>query len=61
MRSAVAPLPRYRMTAAQGGETEANALLFVPQGSAPAGGWPLVVWTHGTTGVTDGCAPGVHP
>lgn len=55
--SASALLLRYRMPALQGGETEANALLFVPQGTAPAGGWPLVVWTHGTTGVADGCAP----
>jgi pimeloyl-ACP methyl ester carboxylesterase len=50
-------LLRYRMPAVLGGETEANALLFVPYGNAPAGGWPLVVNAHGTTGVADGCAP----
>jgi acetyl esterase/lipase len=48
---------RYRMTAVTGGLTEANALLFAPAGTPPAGGWPLVVWAHGTTGVSDGCAP----
>jgi pimeloyl-ACP methyl ester carboxylesterase len=55
--SASALLLRYRMPAVLGGETEANALLFVPHGTPPAGGWPLVVWTHGTTGVADACAP----
>lgn len=48
---------RYRMAAVSGGLTEANALLFAPGGTPPAGGWPLVVWAHGTTGVADACAP----
>jgi pimeloyl-ACP methyl ester carboxylesterase len=48
---------RYRMPAVRGGLTEANAMLFIPGGAAPLGGWPLVVWAHGTTGVADGCAP----
>lgn len=48
---------RYRMPAVRGGLTEANAMLFVPGGQVPAGGWPLVAWAHGTTGVADGCAP----
>lgn len=59
--SASALLLRYRMPVVQVGETEANTVLFVPHGTATAGGWPLVVWIHGTTGVADGCAPGVHP
>lgn len=48
---------RYRMSGIDGSLTEANALLFLPRGTAPAGGWPLAVWAHGTTGVSDGCAP----
>lgn len=48
---------RYRMKAVNGGLTEANAVLFIPKGVAPTGGWPLVVWAHGTTGVADACAP----
>lgn len=48
---------RYRMAQVQAGLTEANALLFAPAGVAPAGGWPLLVWAHGTTGVSDACAP----
>jgi pimeloyl-ACP methyl ester carboxylesterase len=31
--------------------------LFLPKGEAPAGGWPLVAWAHGTVGVADVCAP----
>ncbi|WP_051305024.1 alpha/beta hydrolase family protein [Chitinilyticum litopenaei] len=50
-------LLRYRKPAIRGGDTEANTLLFTPKGTAPAGGWPLVVWAHGTTGVADACAP----
>jgi len=34
---------------------------FVPKGSAPAGGWPVVAWAHGTTGVADVCAPSWTP
>jgi pimeloyl-ACP methyl ester carboxylesterase len=30
---------------------------FVPRGTPPAGGWPLVAWAHGTTGIADTCAP----
>ena len=30
---------------------------FTPKGDAPAGGWPLVAWAHGTTGIADVCAP----
>ena len=31
--------------------------LFLPKGSAPAGGWRLISWAHGTSGLADGCAP----
>ena len=34
---------------------------FVPKGDPPAGGWPLVAWAHGTTGVADVCAPSWLP
>jgi pimeloyl-ACP methyl ester carboxylesterase len=34
---------------------------FVPKGTAPAGGWPLVAWAHGTTGLADSCAPSWNP
>src|SRR2546422_357239 len=40
---------------------EASGALYVPAGLAPAGGWPLVVWAHGTAGIGDACAPSRLP
>lgn len=34
-----------------------SGALFLPQGPAPRGGWNLVVWAHGTLGMSDVCAP----
>jgi len=34
--------------------------LFFPAGEAPAGGWPLVAWAHGTVGLDDICAPSLQ-
>lgn len=34
-----------------------SGTLYLPQGTPPAGGWPLVAWGHGTLGVADSCAP----
>jgi dienelactone hydrolase len=34
-----------------------SGTFYLPKGEAPAGGWPLVVWAHGTLGVADVCAP----
>ncbi|PYC16673.1 lipase family protein [Pseudomonas mosselii] len=34
-----------------------SGALFIPRGKAPAGGWPVASWGHGTVGVADICAP----
>jgi hypothetical protein len=34
-----------------------SGAIYFPKGPAPAGGWPVVAWAHGTTGVADVCAP----
>jgi alpha-beta hydrolase superfamily lysophospholipase len=48
----------YRMTGISGGLVDASALVFVPHGTPPAGGWPIVGWVHGTTTVGQKtCAP----
>lgn len=47
----------YTMTSVQGGTTVATAQLFLPVTAAPADGHPLVVWAHGTTGISNACAP----
>ncbi|MEK8072800.1 alpha/beta hydrolase family protein [Rhodococcoides navarretei] len=52
----------YRTTdGVSGGGTETSGTVFVPRGSAPPGGWPIVSVGHGTTGVTDECAPSLYP
>ncbi len=33
--------------------------MAAPLGEPPAGGWPVVAWAHGTTGVARRCAPTV--
>ena len=47
----------YKMLGVNGQEVQATALVFTPRTAAPVGGWPIVVWAHGTTGVADQCAP----
>ena len=34
-----------------------SGALFLPPGTPPAGGWPLLLWSHGTVGIADICAP----
>ena len=34
-----------------------SGTLYLPKGTAPEGGWPLMAWTHGTVGIADICAP----
>lgn len=34
--------------------------VFLPPGEAPAGGWPVLAWAHGTVGLADECAPSVN-
>ncbi len=35
--------------------------VFLPKGSPPPGGWPVIAWAHGTTGLGDGCTPSALP
>ena len=52
----------YRSTSGlDGSGTEVSGMVFVPPGAAPEGGWPIVTVGHGTTGVTDECAPSQYP
>lgn len=52
-----AHLLTYRMPALSGGQTETQALLFIPRAKPASADLPLVVWAHGTVGVADACAP----
>lgn len=39
----------------------ATSATFLPVGTPPPGGWPVVAWAHGTTGLGDDCAPSTQP
>lgn len=43
------------------GTVPVTAALFIPKGTPPAGGWPLIAWAHGTVGIGDDCAPSRNP
>ncbi|MDV6259799.1 lipase family protein [Rhodococcoides yunnanense] len=50
----------YSSTDNTGAATLSTAAVFVPSGVAPAGGWPVMAWAHGTVGIGDDCAPSGH-
>lgn len=49
----------YTSTDGLDGETPVivSGSLFLPEGNPPTGGWPLLLWSHGTVGIADICAP----
>jgi pimeloyl-ACP methyl ester carboxylesterase len=48
----------YRSTSGDdGAPTVVSGSVFVPLGSPPPGGWPVVAFGHGTTGIDEECAP----
>ncbi|MFT4042813.1 MAG: lipase family protein [Gordonia sp. (in: high G+C Gram-positive bacteria)] len=52
----------YRSTSGIDGSPHlVTGAVFVPPGGWPAGGWPLIVYAHGTTGITRDCAPSDRP
>ena len=34
-----------------------SGIVVVPKGKTPKGGWPVITYDHGTTGIADVCAP----
>jgi pimeloyl-ACP methyl ester carboxylesterase len=65
IRLARVPSPRdfrawvmlYHSRSAAGMDIVVSGFLAAPEEPAPAGGYPVVSWAHGTTGVADACAP----
>ena len=47
----------YRSADAAGRPIAVSGLVALPKGKAPKGGWPVISWSHGTTGIADACAP----
>ena len=41
--------------------TAVSGVVAVPAGTPPEGGWPIVVYGHGTTGVQADCGPTLYP
>ena len=40
-----------------GKDVAASGVVLLPPGNAPQGGWPVIAWAHGTSGVARICAP----
>lgn len=48
----------YRSTSGDSGApTVVSGSVFVPLGPAPSGGWPVIAFAHGTTGINEPCGP----
>lgn len=45
----------YWTTRSDGEPVRASGALLVPEGPAPAGGWPIMAYDHGTSGLGVGC------
>ena len=58
----------YHTTTVNGKDVAVSGTVAVPKGTPPHGGWPVISWTHGTTGDAPVCTPSrdsaanpVHP
>lgn len=47
----------YRSLDEKGESTVVSGTVSIPKGEPPEGGWPVITWTHGTTGLNAICAP----
>lgn len=51
----------YRSRSLNGDGIVVSGALLTPKGRARKGGWPVVSWGHGSSGVNDRCAPSIAP
>ena len=47
----------YRSADAENRTVVVTGVILIPAGQPPAGGWPVIAWAHGTSGVANMCAP----
>jgi hypothetical protein len=48
----------YHSRSASGEDVAASGIVLFPyEKKPPAGGWPVIAWAHGSTGVARRCAP----
>ncbi len=50
----------YHSLNADGKDVAASGVVLIPAGKAPPGGWPVIAWAHGTSGVARQCAPSLQ-
>jgi len=43
----------YHSTTLAGQDTAVSGTISIPAGQPPTGGWPVLSWAHGTTGIAD--------
>lgn len=51
----------YKSKSILGVDIAVTGLIAVPSTPPPSGGYPVVSWAHGTTGIADSCAPSIDP
>ena len=51
----------YRSTSVRNKAIGVSGFVMLPKGKPPLGGWPVVSWAHGTSGIADSCAPSRDP
>ncbi|WKG08707.1 alpha/beta fold hydrolase [Nocardia sp. PE-7] len=51
----------YWMTDSAGVQRPASGAMFLPEGDAPVGGWPILAYDHGTSGSGPGCGGQADP
>ena len=47
----------YHSRSARDEDVAVSGVVLLPEGSAPAGGWPIIAWAHDFTGSARECAP----
>jgi hypothetical protein len=47
----------YLTRDSHGALARSTGTVFIPHGTPPRGGWPVISWAHGLSGLGDDCAP----
>jgi len=50
----------YHSLNGEGGDVATSGVVLIPAGRPPDGGWPVIAWAHGTSGVARMCAPSLE-
>ena len=51
----------YHSRSVQNADIVVTGLVAVPSSAPPPGGYQVITWAHGTTGIADACAPSLNP